>query len=137
MTVSDLPALNAILNTVAAILLILGYVEIKRSRVRWHRGLMLAALACSALFLTSYLVYHSHVGSVPYPHRDWTRLVYYAVLIPHVVLATVMVPFILVLLWHALRHNYQQHKRLARWTWPVWVVVSASGVTVYAMLYRI
>ena len=137
MTVSDLPTLNAILNTISAILLILGYVEIKRSRVRWHRVLMLAALACSTLFLASYLVYHSYVGSVPYPHQDWTRPVYFAVLIPHVVLATVMVPFILMLLWHAFRRNYQQHKMLARWTWPVWVVVSASGVTVYAMLYGI
>ena len=99
---------------------------------------MLAALGFSTLFLISYLYYHYQVGSVPYGRQDWTRPVYFAILIPHIVLATVMVPFILGTVWLALgRRDFRQHARLARWVWPVWIYVSVSGVAVYVMLYRL
>ena len=93
-----------------------------------HMRAMLAALFTSALFLCSYLLYHWTVGSVPYPHHDWTRWLYFAVLIPHAVLAMVMVPFILLSLWHAYRRQFGRHARITRWVWPVWMYVSVSGV---------
>ena len=95
MTVSDLPALNATLNGISAILLLFGYIYIRRGRKEIHRRFMLAALVSSLLFLTSYLIYHFNVGSVPYPHYDWTRPLYFAILIPHVILAALMVPFVI------------------------------------------
>ncbi|MCY3762691.1 MAG: DUF420 domain-containing protein [Gemmatimonadetes bacterium] len=136
MTAADLPDLNAGLNTLSALFLGLGYFLIRRGRRRMHMRAMLAALFTSALFLCSYLFYHWTVGSVPYPHHDWTRWLYFAVLIPHAVLATVMVPFILLSLWHAYRRQFRRHARITRWVWPVWMYVSLSGVVVYAMLYR-
>ena len=98
---------------------------------------MLAALATSALFLASYLVYHARVGSVPYPRHDWTRPVYFGILIPHVILAGVMVPFILLAVLHAWRRRFDRHVRITRWVWPVWLFVSVSGVAIYLMLYGI
>ena len=98
---------------------------------------MLAALVSSGLFLSSYLVYHFQVGSVPYPHHDWTRPLYFAVLIPHVILAALLVPLVVVLVWRALKGEFARHRRLARWVWPVWIFVSLSGVVVYLMLYRL
>ena len=136
MTAADLPDLNAGLNTLSALFLGLGYILIRRGRRRMHMRAMLAALFTSALFLCSYLLYHWTVGSVPYPHHDWTRWLYFAVLIPHAVLAMVMVPFILLSLWHAYRRQFRRHARITRWVWPVWMYVSLSGVAVYAMLYR-
>lgn len=136
MTAADLPDLNAGLNALSALFLGLGYFLIRRGRRRMHMRAMLAALFTSALFLSSYLFYHWTVGSVPYPHQDWTRWLYFAVLIPHAVLATVMVPFILLSLWHAYRKQFGRHARITRWVWPVWMYVSVSGVVVYAMLYR-
>lgn len=135
MTVSDLPALNAILNGIATVLLIAGYISIKRNRQEVHKRFMIAALIVSACFLVSYLIYHGQVGSVPYPHHDWTRPVYFAILIPHVFLAAVMVPFILAAVWYALRGDFRRHTRLTRWVWPVWVYVSVTGVVIYLMLY--
>lgn len=135
MNASDLPTLNAVLNLTSAVLLSFGYVNIRRGKQETHRKFMIAALVTSALFLISYLVYHYEVGSVPYPYTDWTRTVYLAVLIPHIVLAAVMVPFILVMVWWALRSRFDRHRRIARWVWPVWMYVSISGVTVYLMLY--
>ena len=137
MTFKTLPALNAILNAISAALLLLGYVQIKNRRIEAHKKYMLSALVSSALFLTSYLIYHSQVGSVPYPHHDWTRPVYFAILIPHVILAAVMVPFILVIVWHAWRGDFFKHRRLARWVWPVWMFVSTSGIVIYLMLYHL
>jgi len=134
---ADLPALNAALNLLSAVLLVLGRRWIKRSNPSAHKKTMLAALVSSALFLISYLVYHYRVGSVPYPHYDWTRLVYFVVLIPHVILAAVMVPFILAAVWFALHAEFDTHKRLVRFVWPVWVYVSVSGLVVYLMLYRL
>ena len=98
---------------------------------------MLGALAASTAFLVSYLVYHGAAGSVPYGRHDWTRPLYFAVLVPHIILATAMVPFVAAALWHAGRGHFEQHTRITRWLWPVWVVVSASGVLVYLMLYHL
>jgi uncharacterized membrane protein YozB (DUF420 family) len=96
---------------------------------------MLSALVSSALFLASYLIYHAQVGSVPYPHHDWSRPIYFTILIPHVILAAVMTPFIIAAVVFALRGQFERHKRIVRWLWPVWIFVSISGVVVYVMLY--
>ena len=98
---------------------------------------MVAALSFSALFLISYLAYHFSVGSVPYARYDWTRPLYFAILIPHIVLAAVMGPFILAAVWHAWHKAFDKHKRLTRWVWPVWMFVSCSGVIIYVMLYHL
>ncbi len=137
MNVQDLPTLNAVLNSISAVFLSLGYIQIKKGRREQHRQWMIAALVTSALFLTSYLIYHSQVGSVKYPHYDWTRPVYFAVLIPHIILAAVMTPFILIAVWHAWHARFEKHRRLVRWIWPVWMFVSVSGVVVYWMLYHL
>ena len=136
MNVSDLPGLNAILNLVSACLLLTGYILIKKKQRSWHKKIMLSALVSSACFLTSYLIYHYNVGSVPYSRHDWTRPVYFAILIPHVILAGVMTPFILIAVWHALHDQYDRHKKLVHWVWPVWMFVSVSGVVIYLMLYK-
>lgn len=135
MSASDLPTLNAFLNLLAAVLLVIGYRHVKHGRIVEHKRIMLMALVASAAFLTSYLIYHYQVGSVPYPHYDFTRYIYFAILIPHVILAAVMVPFVIVMVWHALRAQFDKHRRLARWVWPVWLFVSISGLVVYVMLY--
>ncbi len=137
MNVSDLPALNALLNATAAVLLFAGYRQIRRGQRQNHKRLMLSALGVSALFLTSYLIYHAQVGSVPYPRHDWTRPVYFAILIPHVILAGGMVPFVLFAVGYALKGRFDRHRRIVRWLWPVWMFVSVSGVAVYWMLYRL
>jgi putative membrane protein len=134
---ADLPALNASLNTLSALLLIQGYRRIKRQDRRGHKKYMLCALVSSALFLTSYLIYHYLVGSVPYPRHDWTRPLYFAILIPHVLLAAGMVPFVFALVWRAWKGEFARHRRLARRVWPVWIFVSISGVVVYLMLYQL
>jgi uncharacterized membrane protein YozB (DUF420 family) len=136
MEASGHATLNAFLNAIASGLLLAGWVRIKRGDMTGHKRLMLAALTVSALFLVSYLIYHAQVGSVPYPYYDWTRPVYFGVLIPHVILAAVMVPFILWGVTMALRERFDTHRKIMRWTWPVWMFVSMSGVTVYLLLYR-
>ena len=98
---------------------------------------MIGALAASILFLISYLIYHSQVGSVPYPYHDWTRPVYFAILIPHVILAAVNVPFVLIIVRRAWRGDFERHRALARWVWPSWIFVCVSGVVIYLMLYRL
>jgi len=135
-TYSDLPALNALLNSLTTILLISGYIQIRKGNEVVHRKIMLTALTTSALFLTSYLIYHNQVGSVPYPHQDWTRFLYFSILIPHVILAAVMVPFIIIGVWRALKGRFDKHKRIMRFTFPVWLFVSITGVIVYLMLYQ-
>ncbi|MDE2812333.1 MAG: DUF420 domain-containing protein [Gemmatimonadota bacterium] len=137
MSSSDLPTLNACLNTLCTLLLVRGFLQIRRGARQAHQKSMLAALVCSALFLCSYLVYHVQVGSVPYPHHDWTRLLYFVVLIPHVVLAALMAPFVALVVWLAYKRDFARHRRLARWVWPTWIFVSVSGVVVYLMLYRL
>jgi putative membrane protein len=135
MILYNLPTLNAALNSLSAIFLVLGYIKIKNSDQETHKKFMIAALISSALFLTCYLIYHYNVGSVLYPYHDWTRVLYYLILIPHIILATVMTPFILIAVWFALSKRYEKHKRIVRWVWPVWMFVSLSGVTIYVMLY--
>jgi uncharacterized membrane protein YozB (DUF420 family) len=137
MTVNDLPTLNAVLNSISTIFLATGYYLIKKGRPEAHKKAMLAALVSSALFLTSYLIYHYQVGSVPYPHFDWTRILYFIILIPHIILAAVMVPFILLAVYFALKKKFETHQKITRWVWPVWMYVSVSGILVYLMLYRL
>jgi uncharacterized membrane protein YozB (DUF420 family) len=136
MTVGDLPTLNAFLNLVSAVLLTVGRYEIKHFRQDLHRKIMIAAVVSSAFFLTSYLIYHSIVGSVPYAKYNWTRPLYFAVLIPHVFFAGLIVPFILLALYYAFRKKFDKHKKVVRIVWPVWMFVSVSGIVVYLMLYR-
>ncbi len=135
MTIKDLPTLNALLNSISAVFLLFGFINIKKGRADVHKKFMIAALITSALFLTSYLIYHAQVGSNPYPHYDWTRTLYFLILVPHILLAAIMTPFILFLVFFALRQKFDKHKKLARWVWPVWMYVSVSGVIVYLMLY--
>jgi uncharacterized membrane protein YozB (DUF420 family) len=137
MSVSDLPALNATLNGAAALLLATGYTFIRRRNVRAHRASMLGALAASALFLTSYVVYHANAGSKPFPGTGLIRGVYFFILITHVVLAAAIVPMALVTLSRALRERFDLHVRIARWTLPLWLYVSVTGVGIYVMLYRL
>jgi putative membrane protein len=134
--VSDLPALNATLNAVAACLLITGYACIRRGLRRAHRAAMLAALAASASFLVSYVVYHASAGSKPFPGSGAARWVYLTILVTHVVLAAAIVPMAIVTAVRALRGRFERHVRLARWTLPIWIYVSVTGVVIYWMLYR-
>jgi putative membrane protein len=136
MTVTELPALNATLNAISFLFLISGYIFIKRNRRDAHRNCMIAALVTSALFLTSYVIYHLNVGSVPFQKTGWIRTVYFAVLIPHVILAAAIVPMILVTVWRAWSERFDKHRRIARWTLPLWLYVSITGVIVYVMLYQ-
>lgn len=136
MSVKDLPTLNAILNFTSTVFLVWGFIKIKRGDREAHKKLMLIALVCSSLFLCSYLVYHSVAGSVRYPYTDWTRPVYFAILIPHIIFAALMTPFILYAVWQAKKEAYQIHAKVMRWIWPVWIFASVSGVLVYLMLYQ-
>jgi putative membrane protein len=136
MTVTDLPALNATLNATSTILLVTGYVLIRSGRRQAHRNVMIAALITSAMFLTSYLIYHAQVGSVPFKGTGWIRTLYFSVLIPHVILAAAIVPPILITASRGLSAKYDKHKRIARWTLPLWLYVSVTGVIVYLMLYQ-
>jgi uncharacterized membrane protein YozB (DUF420 family) len=137
LTVSDLPALNACLNATSAVLLATGYVLIRRGRRQAHKRVMLAALVSSALFLTSYLVYHAHVGSVRFRGQGPVRTVYFTILLTHTVLAVVIVPLVGMTLVPALRERFDRHRRLARITLPLWAYVSVTGVVIYWMLYRL
>jgi uncharacterized membrane protein YozB (DUF420 family) len=136
-TVRDLPTLNAVLNATAAALLLLGFVLIKQGRREAHRRAMLGALACSALFLVSYLAYHFQVGSVRFQGQGVLRTVYFAVLLSHTVLAVVIVPLVLVTFMRAHKGRFEDHRRIARITFPIWGYVSVTGVIVYWMLYRL
>jgi uncharacterized membrane protein YozB (DUF420 family) len=136
MTVTDLPALNATLNSISTVLLLIGYVFIRRGERQKHKTCMIAALVTSALFLTSYVIYHAQVGSVPFKGTGWIRTVYFAVLIPHVILAAAIVPPILITASRGLSAKYDKHRRIARWTLPLWLYVSVTGVIVYLMLYQ-
>jgi uncharacterized membrane protein YozB (DUF420 family) len=135
-SVHDLPALNAALNAAAAVLLVTGFFLIRRGRVLQHRACMLSALAVSTLFLVSYVVYHLEAGSVRFTAGGWARPVYYAILVTHVPLAALIVPLALLTAWRALRGRFDRHRRIARWTLPLWIYVSVTGVLIYLMLYR-
>ncbi len=133
---STLPTINAGLNAIAAVLLVTGYTMIRQRRVAAHRACMLAACAASALFLLSYVIYHANAGSRPFAGQGAIRLAYFVVLVTHVVLAAAIVPLALVTLSRALRARYDRHRAIARWTLPIWLYVSVTGVVVYWMLYR-
>ena len=131
----DLPTVNAVLNLISTILLVRGRILIGQQDQNAHKKYMIAALVSSALFLISYTIYHANVGSVPYPHYDWTRPLYFTILIPHIILAAIMGPFIIWAVVCALREKYDKHRRIVRWIWPVWVFVSITGILIYLMLY--
>jgi uncharacterized membrane protein YozB (DUF420 family) len=130
------PVINATLNGTSAILLLIGHSLIKRGRMAAHRAVMLTAVATSALFLSSYLYYHYHVGSVHFRGPGWSRPVYFSILISHTILAAVIVPLIIITLIRALRERFDRHAAIARWTYPLWIYVSVTGVIVYFMLYH-
>jgi len=135
MEVRDLPTLNAALNSVATVLLLLGYRFIRAGEIESHRRCMLAAFATSVLFLISYLIYHAYAGSVPFPGTGWVRPVYFTVLVTHVVLAAAVPVLAVITLYLGLRMERARHRRIARWTLPIWLYVSVTGVIVYLMLY--
>jgi uncharacterized membrane protein YozB (DUF420 family) len=134
--VTVLPTVNAVLNASAAIAMVLGFVAIRNRRVAIHRACMLTAVALSAVFLCSYLIYHAQAGSRPYEGQGPLRAVYFAILLTHTVLAIVILPLVSTTLYRALRAQFLRHARLARLTFPIWLYVSVSGVVVYWMLYH-
>jgi len=135
--VSNLPALNATLNATSAVLLLLGYRAVRRHEIERHRRLMVSAACVSAAFLVSYLVYHAHVGSVRFTATGTPRTVYFTILVTHTILAAAIVPLVLRTLYLGLRRRDDRHRRIARWTFPLWLYVSVTGVVIYLMLYRI
>jgi putative membrane protein len=132
----SLAPLNSILNAIAAVLLMAGYVCIRTRRVRAHRACMLSAFVVSTAFFASYLTYHYHVGDVRFQGHGIVRPIYFTILVTHIILAATIVPLVLMTLWRALRGNFGEHRRIARLTWPLWIYVSISGVVVYLMCYR-
>jgi len=135
-TVNDLPAVNASLNALSAVLLTIGYVLIRLRRIDQHRRVMVAAFITSSLFLVSYIVYHAQVGSVRFTRQGFVRPLYFSILITHVTLAAVVLPLAIVTLTRGLGARYLQHRSIARWTLPIWLYVSVTGVLVYVLLYR-
>ena len=136
MNVEDFPLINASLNGVATLFLIAAGVAIKQFRNEaLHRNLMIAALVCSAAFLSCYLYYHAHAGSVPYLGQGTLRFIYFAILLTHIPLAAIMVPFILAAVYFAFRDNRRRHVQIVKWLYPVWLYVSVTGVVIYVMLY--
>jgi uncharacterized membrane protein YozB (DUF420 family) len=136
LTISDLPALNASLNATSAVLLSIGWWLIRHGRVRQHRRVMIAAFCTSCAFLVSYLLYHAQVGSVRFTKQGPIRTVYFTILLTHTVLAAVIVPMVLMSLSRGLKRQDARHRAIARWTLPLWLYVSVTGVIVYLMLYR-
>jgi uncharacterized membrane protein YozB (DUF420 family) len=136
MNISDLPHLNAALNATSTVLLVTGWLLVRRRQIEQHRVVMMGAVMTSALFLISYVVYHANAGSRPFPGTGVVRAIYFSILIPHVILAAATLPLILVTFARGLRRDDERHRRLARWTMPLWLFVSVSGVIVYLMLYQ-
>ena len=137
MSLSDLPTLNASLNATSAVLLTIGWVFIRSGRIAAHRRCMIAAFVTSSLFLISYVIYHAQIGSKPFPGTGPIRVVYFSILIPHVILAAAVVPLAIIALTRGLRRDDRRHRRIARWTLPIWLFVSVTGVIVYLMLYQL
>ena len=137
MQISILPSVNAVLNGTCAVLLVAGYLFIRRKAVLAHRACMASAFFVSILFLISYLTYHAMHGSTRFPGTGWIRPAYFAILISHTVLAVLIVPLVLRTLYLALRNRFEAHRQIARWTLPLWLYVSVTGVVVYWMLYRV
>ena len=136
MTLHDLPALNACLNATSAVLLLVGRNFIKRANKTAHRNCMIGALTTSTLFLASYLYYHFHAGRTTFPEH-WFKPIYLAILLTHTVLAVVILPLIAMTLSRAVKQNFERHKKIARWTWPLWMYVSVTGVVIYLVLYQV
>ena len=136
MTVHDLPAVNASLNAISGVLLVIAYALIRARKTELHRKVMLAAFAASSLFLVCYVVYHAQVGSVRFTRQGFVRPLYFAILITHVTLAAVVLPLAIVTLSRGLKARYPQHRAIARWTFPLWLYVSVTGVLVYVLLYQ-
>jgi uncharacterized membrane protein YozB (DUF420 family) len=135
-TIADLPALNATLNGLSAIFILTGYVLIRRGQRELHKRCMLTALVTSSLFLVSYVVYHANAGSRPFPGTGIARPIYFAILITHVILAAAILPLALTTTARGLRAQYTRHVAIARWTLPIWLYVSVTGVVIYLMLYQ-
>jgi uncharacterized membrane protein YozB (DUF420 family) len=136
MSVHDLPAVNATLNATSGVLLLIAYVFIRNRQIERHRKTMIAAFTASALFLVCYIVYHAQVGSVRFTRQGIVRPIYFTILITHVTLAAVVLPMAIVTLSRGLQERYSQHRRIARWTFPIWMYVSVTGVLVYVLLYQ-
>ena len=136
MSLSDLPAVNATLNATSATLLVIGYILIRRGRIQLHRRVMITAFTTSTLFLISYVIYHANIGSKPFPGTGSMRAVYFTILITHILLAVAIVPLALITLTRGLSERFDRHVPIARWTLPIWLYVSVTGVVVYLMLYR-
>ncbi len=136
MTVHDLPAVNATLNAVSGILLLVGYLLIRARRVEQHRRCMIAAFVASTLFLICYVVYHAQVGSVPFTRQGFVRPLYFTILVTHVTLAAAVPPLAIVTLSRGLKGRFATHRAIARWTLPIWLYVSVTGVLVYVLLYQ-
>ena len=136
MSVHDLPAVNATLNAISGVLLVIAYALIRARRIEQHRAVMIAAFTTSSLFLISYIVYHAQVGSVRFTRQGFVRPLYFTILITHVTLAAAVLPLAIVTLSRGLKARYPQHRRIARWTFPIWLYVSVTGVLVYVLLYQ-
>ena len=136
MTIHDLPAINASLNALSTVLLASGYALVRTRRIAQHRACMLAALTTSALFLVCYIVYHAQVGSVRFARQGVVRPIYFTILITHVTLAASVLPLALITATRGLKGRFPQHVRIARWTFPIWLYVSVTGVLVYVLLYQ-
>ena len=128
--------LNAVLNGTSAILIATGVVLIKHKQVTWHKRFMITAVVTSSLFLISYRYDHAHEGSVRFQGQGWVRPIYFGILRTHTVLAAAIVPMVIGTLWRALRGNFNRHRAIARWTYPMWLYVSVTGVLIYFMLYQ-
>ena len=138
MTIQDLPIVNACLNALATVFLMLGFVYIKKGNKTAHRNCMISAFVTSAVFLTCYLIYHFSTEVVTkFVEPEWFRPIYLVLLITHVVLAVVILPLIFITLSRALKEQFDQHRKIARWTWPLWMYVSITGVLIYLLLYQI
>ena len=137
MSVHDLPSVNAALNGVATALLLTGFGFIRARRIEAHRRCMWSALVTSALFLVSYVTYHAQAGSTPFQGQGWIRPVYFAILVTHIILAAAIVPLALLTLRRAVKEDFVRHRRLARWTLPIWLYVSVTGVVIYVLLYHV
>ena len=136
MSIHDLPAVNATLNALSGILLVTGYALIRARRIEQHRKFMIAAFATSSLFLVCYLVYHAQVGSVRFTRQGFVRPLYFTILVTHVTLAGAVLPMAILTLSRGLQARFPQHRRIARWTFPIWLYVSVTGVLVYVLLYQ-
>jgi putative membrane protein len=134
--IHDLPAVNASLNAVSGVLLVVGYMLMRARRIEQHRRVMLAAFVTSSLFLVCYLIYHAQVGSVRFVRQGFVRPLYFTILITHVSLAAAVLPLAILTLSRGLKARYAQHRRIARWTFPIWLYVSVTGVLVYVLLYQ-